>query len=61
MGSIYTTNNCRKKWFVKYVDLKQGISFRESIDDTTGISSKVVIDWSQNQKVKILNQLLILQ
>ncbi len=38
--------------FVKYVDLKQGISFRETIDDTTGISSKIVIDWSQNQKSK---------
>ena len=32
-----------KNGFVKYVDLKQGISFRESIDDTTGISSKIVI------------------
>ena len=41
-----------KKGFVKYIDLKQGISFRESIDDTTGISSKIVIDWSQNQKSK---------
>ncbi len=41
-----------KKGFVKYVDLKQGVSFRESIDDTTGISSKIVIDWSQNQKSK---------
>ena len=41
-----------KNGFVRYVDLKQGISFRESIDDTTGISSKVVIDWSQNQKSK---------
>ena len=38
--------------YVKYLDLKQGISFRESIDDTTGISSKIVIDWSQNQKSK---------
>ncbi len=38
--------------YVKYIDLKQGISFRESIDDTTGISSKIVIDWSQNQKSK---------
>ena len=36
----------------KYVDLKQGSSFRETVDDTTGISSKVVIDWSQNQKSK---------
>jgi len=41
-----------KTGFVKYIDLKQGISFRESIDDTTGISSKIVIDWSQNQKSK---------
>ncbi len=41
-----------KNGYVKYVDLKQGISFRESIDDTTGISSKIVIDWSQNQKSK---------
>ena len=41
-----------KNGFVKYIDLKQGVSFRESIDDTTGISSKIVIDWSQNQKSK---------
>ena len=41
-----------KNGYAKYIDLKQGISFRESIDDTTGISSKVVIDWSQNQKSK---------
>ena len=32
--------------------MKQGSSFRESIDDTTGISSKIVIDWSQNLKSK---------
>ena len=41
-----------KNGYVKYEDLKQGVSFRESIDDTTGISSKIVIDWSQNQKSK---------
>tara|TARA_B100000963_G_scaffold354158_1_gene370131 strand:+ start:36 stop:1193 length:1158 start_codon:yes stop_codon:yes gene_type:complete len=41
-----------KNGFAKYIDLKQGVSFRESIDDTTGISSKIVIDWSQNQKSK---------
>ena len=41
-----------KTGYVKYVDLKQGVSFRESIDDTTGIASKIVIDWSQNQKSK---------
>tara|TARA_Y100001970_G_scaffold21944_1_gene25255 strand:- start:17988 stop:22109 length:4122 start_codon:yes stop_codon:yes gene_type:complete len=41
-----------KEGFIKYIDLKQGISFREAVDDTTGISSKVVIDWSQNPKSK---------
>ena len=41
-----------KNGFTKYIDLKQGSSFRESIDDTTGISSKIVIDWSQNLKSK---------
>jgi len=41
-----------KDGFAKYIDLKQGISFREAMDDTTGISSKIVIDWSQNQKSK---------
>ncbi len=41
-----------KDGYIKYVDLKQGVSFREAIDDTTGISSKIVIDWSQNPKSK---------
>jgi len=41
-----------KDGFIKYIDLQQGISFRESIDDTTGISSKIVIDWSQSPKSK---------
>jgi len=41
-----------KDGFIKYVDLRQGISFRDTTDDTTGISSKIVIDWSQNQKSK---------
>ena len=53
-----------KEGYVHFVDLKQGVSFRDMVDDTTGISSKIVIDWSQNQKTKnlkpainILNQL----
>ena len=41
-----------KDGIIKYVDLKQGISFRDTVDDTTGISSKIVIDWSQNPKSK---------
>ena len=41
-----------EKGYIKYLDLKQGISFRDAVDDTTGISSKIVIDWSQNPKSK---------
>ena len=41
-----------KNGFIKYLDLKQGISFRDTVDDTTGISSKIIIDWSQNPKSK---------
>jgi len=41
-----------KDGYIKYVDLKQGVSFRETIDDTTGISSKIIMDWSQNPKSK---------
>jgi DNA-directed RNA polymerase subunit beta' len=40
--------------FIRYVDLKQGVSFREAVDDTTGISSKIIMDWSQNSKTKNL-------
>ncbi len=43
-----------KDGLIKYVDLKQGISFRETVDDTTGISSKIIIDWSQSTKTKNL-------
>ena len=39
---------------IKYVDLKQGVSFRDAVDDTTGISSKIIMDWSQNTKTKNL-------
>jgi len=43
-----------KNGYIKYEDLKQGVSFRETIDDTTGISSKIIMDWSQNPKSKNL-------
>jgi len=43
-----------KKGFIKFEDLKQGVSFRESVDDTTGISNKIIMDWSQNPKTKNL-------
>ena len=41
-----------KDGFITYVYLKQGGAFREAVDDTTGISSKIIMDWSQNIKTK---------
>ncbi|MDR1032070.1 MAG: DNA-directed RNA polymerase subunit beta' [Holosporales bacterium] len=32
---------------VKYIDLIDGVSIREVIDETTGVSTKVVVDWRQ--------------
>jgi len=35
---------------VRYVDLLEGISISENVDEATGISSKVVIDWRSQPK-----------
>ena len=43
-----------KEGFVKYEDLKQGQTYKEVFDDTTGIASKVISDWSQSLKTKSL-------
>ncbi len=39
-----------KEGLVNYVDLVEGISMVERMDEATGISSKVVIDWKQQPK-----------
>ena len=36
-----------KNGIANYVDLVEGVSMREVVDEATGISSKVVIDWKQ--------------
>ena len=33
-----------------YVDLTEGVSYRETVDEITGISSKTVTDWKQHAK-----------
>ncbi len=38
-----------KEGTAHYVDLVEGISMREIIDETTGIGSRVVMDWKQQQ------------
>jgi DNA-directed RNA polymerase subunit beta' len=39
-----------KEGVVTYVDLVDGVSMREVVDETTGISNRVVIDWKQQQR-----------
>ena len=39
-----------KEGVAHYVDLVEGVSMREVLDETTGISSRVVIDWRQQPK-----------
>ncbi|MEE8143883.1 MAG: DNA-directed RNA polymerase subunit beta', partial [Kiloniellales bacterium] len=39
-----------KEGEANYVDLIEGISMRELMDETTGISNRVVIDWKQQPK-----------
>ncbi|MDQ7251003.1 DNA-directed RNA polymerase subunit beta' [Dongia sedimenti] len=35
---------------VNYIDLVEGVSVREVVDETTGISNRVVIDWKQQPR-----------
>jgi len=39
-----------KDGIANYIDLLEGVSMREVVDEATGISSKVVIDWKQQPK-----------
>jgi DNA-directed RNA polymerase subunit beta' len=44
-----------------YVDLNEGVSVREVVDEATGISSKVVIDWKQQPRGNDLRPLITLR
>ena len=39
-----------REGIVNYIDLVEGVSMREVIDETTGISNRVVIDWKQQPR-----------
>jgi DNA-directed RNA polymerase subunit beta' len=44
-----------------YMDLVEGVSMREVVDEATGISSKVVIDWKQQPKGGDLKPAILLR
>jgi DNA-directed RNA polymerase subunit beta' len=50
-----------KDGIATYVDLVEGVSMREVVDEATGISSKVVIDWKQQSKGGDLKPRILLQ
>jgi DNA-directed RNA polymerase subunit beta' len=49
-----------KEGTVAYMDLVDGVSMREVVDETTGISSRVVIDWKQQARGSDLKPRIVL-
>ena len=50
-----------KEGIVNYVDLDEGVTMRESVDEATGISNRVVIDWKQQSKAADLRPRITLR
>jgi DNA-directed RNA polymerase subunit beta' len=50
-----------KEGMVNYVDLDEGVTMREAVDDATGIASRVVIDWKQQPKAADLRPRITLR
>jgi DNA-directed RNA polymerase subunit beta' len=46
---------------IHYVDLTEGVSMREVIDEATGISSRVVVDWKQQSRGADLKPRIVLR
>jgi DNA-directed RNA polymerase subunit beta' len=52
---------CESDGYAMYVDLIDGQSMREVVDDTTGIFSRVVIDWKQSASAADLRPMISLR
>jgi len=50
-----------KEGTANYVDLEEGITMREVVDEATGISSRVVIDWKQQPRAADLRPRITLR
>jgi DNA-directed RNA polymerase subunit beta' len=51
---------CEREGIVQYVDLIEGVSLKEIIDEATGVSTYVVSDWRQQARYTDLKPRLIL-
>jgi DNA-directed RNA polymerase subunit beta' len=52
---------CEREGFVQYMDLIDGISLKETIDESTGVSTYVVPDWRQQARYTELKPRIILK
>jgi len=50
-----------KEGIANYVDLEEGVTMREVVDEATGISSKVVVDWKAQPKAADLRPRITLR
>ena len=50
-----------KEGIANYVDINEGVTMREVLDEATGISSKVVVDWKQQPKAADLRPRITLR
>ncbi len=50
-----------KEGIVNYVDLDEGVTMRESVDEATGISNRTVVDWKQQPKAADLRPRITLR
>ncbi|MDR0556046.1 MAG: DNA-directed RNA polymerase subunit beta' [Holosporaceae bacterium] len=51
---------CEREGIVQYVDLIEGVSLRETIDESTGVSTYVVADWKQQARYTELKPRIVL-
>jgi DNA-directed RNA polymerase subunit beta' len=52
---------CEREGIVQYVDLIDGVSLKETIDESTGVSTYVVSDWRQQARYTELKPRIILK
>ena len=50
-----------KDGIIHYVDLVEGVSIREVVDESTGLSSRVVVDWKQQARGSDLKPMISLR
>ena len=54
MGPFTLPVVSQKNGFVVFKDLEEGITTRQIVDESTGLSSNIVMDWKQQAKYQNL-------